>query len=257
MPRPIFSNLFSLCPLLPRLSAVTHFFHQFFWELLPIDYELNNYLKRFDFHYPLTFTYLFSFIGFSFQFFDCSVALPISVPEFISCCHVVFVALLFIILVEDVRYLDENFNPAEGAIIVQKIRTRERPSKWFVSNLSVPSLFMTEAVYDVNVKRFRAGPKRSRLLLVNCHSSTQVDLTCMPCRPLINGAPLWGMFNLSTVVTVFWRRPMSSPKLPLTITHNCWQICLSLNRKLTPDDISVLRWLHDVLRIKSGKSSAC
>ena len=53
-----------------------------------------------------------------------------------------------VLLVEDVRYRVQKLFPADGTVVLQKIKTRYRPFKRFISQIWVPPPAMAEAAAD-------------------------------------------------------------------------------------------------------------
>ena len=84
-----------------------------------------------------------------------------------------------VLLVEDVKYRVQKLFPSDGAVVLQKINTRDRPFKRFVSQLWVSPPSTHDAVADVDMPLpdcLRPEPEPSRLLPDTCDSTTQVDI---------------------------------------------------------------------------------
>ena len=85
------------------------------------------------------------------------------------------------LLVEDVKYRVQKLFSSDGAVVLQKINTRDRPFKRFVSQLLVPPPSTHDAVADVDMSLppcLCADPKPPRFLPDTCDSTTQVDISC-------------------------------------------------------------------------------
>ena len=84
-----------------------------------------------------------------------------------------------VLLVEDVKYRVQKLFPSVGTVVLQKINTRDRPFKRFISQLWVPPPSTHDAVADVDMPLAPClcpDPELPRLLTVTCASTTQVDI---------------------------------------------------------------------------------
>ena len=84
-----------------------------------------------------------------------------------------------VLLVEDVKYRVQKLFPSDGTVVLQKINTRDRPFKRFISQLWVPPPSTHDAVADVDMPLTPClcpDPEPPRLLPDTCDSTTQVDL---------------------------------------------------------------------------------
>ena len=79
-----------------------------------------------------------------------------------------------VLLVEDVRYRVQKLFPADGTVVLQKIKTRDRPFEHFVSQICVPSPAMVDAAADPAFHSICDCPDREPL--VSC-------LTCRTVQP--------------------------------------------------------------------------
>ena len=83
-----------------------------------------------------------------------------------------------VFLVEDVKYRVQKLFPADGTVVLQKINTRDRPFKRFISQLWVPPPSTHDAVADVDMPLAPClcpDSEPPRLLPDTCDSTTQVD----------------------------------------------------------------------------------
>ena len=84
-----------------------------------------------------------------------------------------------VLVVKDVKYRVQNLLPSDGTVVLQKINTRDRPFKRFISQLWVPPPSIHDAVADVDMTFAHClcpEPELTRLLPDNCDSITQVDI---------------------------------------------------------------------------------
>ena len=80
---------------------------------------------------------------------------------------------------EDVRYRVQKLFPSDGTVVLQKMNTRDRPFKRFISQLWVPPLSTHDDVADVVMPLTPClcpDPEPPRLLPDTCDSTTQVDI---------------------------------------------------------------------------------
>ena len=125
--------------------------------------------------------YLFFFgFGSSFQFLGCSAVPSPAVPVVTSSGRVAPISVVHtVLLVEDVKYRIQKLFPSDGTVVLQKIHTRDRPFKRFISQLWVPPPSTHDAVADVDMPLAPClcpDPEPPRLLSNNCDSTTQVDI---------------------------------------------------------------------------------
>ena len=84
-----------------------------------------------------------------------------------------------VLLVEDVKYRVQNLFPSDGTVVLQKINTRDRRFKRFISQLWVPPTSTHDVVADVYMPLAPClcpDPEPPRLLPDTCDSTTQVDI---------------------------------------------------------------------------------
>ena len=82
------------------------------------------------------------------------------------------------LLVEDVKYRLQKLFPSDGTVVLQKINTRDRPFKRFISQLWVPPPSTHDAVADVDMPLAPClcpDPEPPRLLPDTCDLTTQLD----------------------------------------------------------------------------------
>ena len=116
----------------------------------------------------------------SFQFLGRSAAPSAAVPVITSSGRVATIGVGdTVLLVEDVRYRVQKLFPSDGTVVLQKINTRDRPFKRFISQLWVPPHWTHDAVADVDMPLAPSlcpDPEPPRLLPDKCDSTTQVDI---------------------------------------------------------------------------------
>ena len=116
----------------------------------------------------------------SFQFLGRSAVPSPAVPAITSSGHVAPVSVGDTILsVEDVKYRVQKLFPSDGTVVLQKINTRDRPFKRFISHLWVPPPSTHDAVADVDMPLAPClcpDPEPPHLLPDTCDSTTQVDI---------------------------------------------------------------------------------
>ena len=115
----------------------------------------------------------------SFQFLGRSAAPTPAVPVVTSSGRVAPVAVGdTVLLVEDVRYRVQKLFPADGTVVLQKINTRDRPFKRFISQLWVPPPSMADAAVDPTFHSLCdcPDPEPPRLLPDMSDFSTQVAM---------------------------------------------------------------------------------
>ena len=126
----------------------------------------------------------FLFTGFFFQFLGRSAVPSLAVPVIASSGHVAPISVGdTVLLVEDVKYRVQKLFSSDGTVVLQKINTRDRPFKRFVSHLWVLPPSTHDAVADVDmpiVPCLCPDPEPPRLLPDTCDWSTQVDITSTP-----------------------------------------------------------------------------
>ena len=84
-----------------------------------------------------------------------------------------------VLLVEDVKYRVQKLFPSDGIVVLQKINTRDRPFKQFISQLWVPPPSTHDAVADVDMPLapcLFTDPEPPRLLPDTRDLTTQVDI---------------------------------------------------------------------------------
>ena len=84
-----------------------------------------------------------------------------------------------VLLVEDVKYRVQKLFPSDGTVVLQKINTRDRPFKRFISQMWVPPPSTHDAVADVDMPLapcLSPDPEPPPLLPDTCDSKTQVDI---------------------------------------------------------------------------------
>ena len=83
-----------------------------------------------------------------------------------------------VLLVEDIRYRVQKLFPADGTVVLQKINTRDRPFKRFISQIWVPPPAMAEAAADPAFHSICdcPDPEPPRLLPDMSDFSTQVEM---------------------------------------------------------------------------------
>ena len=115
----------------------------------------------------------------SFQFLGCSAVPSPAVPVITSSGRVAPISIGDTVLsVEDVKYRVQKLFPSDGTVVLQKINTRDRPFKRFISQLWVPPPVTHDAVADVDMPLAPClcpDPEPPRLLPDTCDSTTQVD----------------------------------------------------------------------------------
>ena len=77
------------------------------------------------------------------------------------------------------KYRVQKKFPSDGTVVLQKINTRDRPLKRFISQLWVPPSSTHDAVADVDMPLAPClcpEPQPPRLLSDTCDSTTQVDI---------------------------------------------------------------------------------
>ena len=94
-----------------------------------------------------------------------------------------------VLLVEDVRYRVQKLFPADGTVVLQKINTRDRPFKRFVSQIWVLPPAMAEVAADLAFHSicFCLDPESPRLLpdmsdfaiQIEIETSTAQDTWCL------------------------------------------------------------------------------
>ena len=116
----------------------------------------------------------------SFQFLGRSTAPSPAVPVITSSGRVATISVGdTVLLVEDVKYRVQKLFPSDGTVVLQKINTRDRPFKRFISQLWVPPPSTHDAVADVDMPLAPClcpDPEPPRLLPDTCDSTTQVDI---------------------------------------------------------------------------------
>ena len=131
---------------------------------------------------PLSLFLLYLFFVFRswFQFLGRSTAPSPAVPVITSSGRVATIGVGdTVLLVEDVKYRVQKLFPSDGTVVLQKINTRDRPFKRFISQLSVPPPSTHDAVADVDMPLAPClcpDPEPPRLLPDTCDSTTQVDI---------------------------------------------------------------------------------
>ena len=124
--------------------------------------------------------YLFFVFRSSFQFLGRSTAPSPAVPVITSSGRVATIGVGdTVLLVEDVKYRVQKLFPSDGTVVLQKINTRDRPFKRFISQLWVPPPSTHDAVADVDMPLAPClcpDPEPPRLLPDTCDSTTQVDI---------------------------------------------------------------------------------
>ena len=84
-----------------------------------------------------------------------------------------------VLIVEAVKYRVQKLFPSDGTVVLQKISTRDRPFKRFISKLWVPPPSTYDAVADVDMPLAPClcpDPEPPRLLPDTSDSTTQVDI---------------------------------------------------------------------------------
>ena len=116
----------------------------------------------------------------SFQFLGRSAVPSPAVPVITSSGRVAPISVGdTVLLVEDVKYRVQKLFPSDGTVVLQKINTRDRPFKRFISQLWVPPPSTHDVVADVDMPLapcLRPDPEPPRLLPDTCDSTTQVDI---------------------------------------------------------------------------------
>ena len=122
----------------------------------------------------------FLFLRSSFQFLGRSALPSPAVPVITSSGRVAPISVGdTVLLVEDVKYRVQKLFPSDGTVVLQKINTRDRPFKRFISQLWVLLPSTHDAVADVAMPlapRLCPDPEPPRLLPDTCNSTTQVDI---------------------------------------------------------------------------------
>ena len=116
----------------------------------------------------------------SFQFLGRSAVPSPAVPVVTSSGRVAPISVGdTVLLVEDVKYRVQKLFPLDGTVVLQKINTRDRPFKRFISQLWVPPPSTHDAVADVDMPLSPClcpDPEPPRLLPDTCDSTTQVHI---------------------------------------------------------------------------------
>ena len=116
----------------------------------------------------------------SFQFLGRSAVPSAAVPVITSSGRVAPISVGdTVLLVEDVKYRVQKLLPSDGTVVLQKINTRDRQFKRFISQLWVPPPSTHDAVADVDMPLAPClcpDPEPPSLLLDMCDSTTQVDI---------------------------------------------------------------------------------
>ena len=83
-----------------------------------------------------------------------------------------------VLLVEDIRYREQKLFPADGTVVLQKINTRDRPFKGFISQIWVPPPAMADAAADPAFYSLCdcPDPEPPRLLPDMSDFATQVEM---------------------------------------------------------------------------------
>ena len=122
----------------------------------------------------------FSCFRSSFQFLGRSAVPSHAVPVITSSGRVAPISVGdTVLLVEDVNYRVQKLFPSDGTVVLQKINTRDRPFKRFISQLWVPPPWTHNAAADVGMPLAPClcpYPEPPRPLPDTCDSTTQVDI---------------------------------------------------------------------------------
>ena len=116
----------------------------------------------------------------SFQFLGRSAVPSPALPVLTSSARVAPISVGdTVLLVEDVKYRVRKLFPSDGTVVLQKINTRDKPFKRFISQLWVPPPSTHNVVADVDMPLApylcpEPGPPRH--LPDTCDSTTQVDV---------------------------------------------------------------------------------
>ena len=116
----------------------------------------------------------------SFQFLGRSTVPSPTVPVLTSSGRVAPISVGdTVLLVEDVKYRVPKLFPSDGTVVLQKVSTRDRPFKRFISQLWVPPPSTHDAVAVVDkplAPCLFPDPEPPRLLPDTCDSTTEADI---------------------------------------------------------------------------------
>ena len=127
-------------------------------------------------YHNFCYTCVFLVFRSSFQFLGRSAVPFPAVPVITSSGRVAPISVCdTVLLVEDVKYRVHKLFPSDGTVVLQKINTRDRPFKRFISQLWIPPPSTHDSVADVDMPLAHClcpDPEPPRLLADTCDSAT-------------------------------------------------------------------------------------